>query len=88
MDDFYKRLATAIVMQAVIDYRKVTKNITDKPFNELTNHEIKNISDKEDLERFFKSQYFMTLTKLNGQALLNKLELEVKAKCQKQTGER
>ena len=62
-------LCNAIVLQAVQDYRKV-----------LRGHRIKrhvSVSEtKKELKKFFESEWFGALTKINGTYLMQKLEEE------------
>lgn len=62
-------LASAIVLQAVIDYRKSLRGIKADPNVSVADM-------KKDCERFFTSEYFSILTKLNGKVLMKKLQEE------------
>lgn len=57
--DPYERLANAIILQAVKDYRLCSRS---DPAGEI--------------ERFFLSDWFEVLTRLDGQVLLSKLRKE------------
>lgn len=68
--DPYVKLANAIIIQAAKDYRNTRKKLKKNRKNEEAKLMV------EDLERFFRSDYFAALSDLNGQALLTKLEEE------------
>lgn len=57
--DGYKQLAAAIVERAVIDYRVALKRYDDAGINHL--------------ERFFRSEWFMILSDLDGEMLMSKV---------------
>lgn len=69
--DGYERLANAIIIQAAKDYRAALRRLRRKP----------NIKDakaeKESIERFFRSDWFRTLTEVDGEMLIRKLNEEV-----------
>lgn len=58
--DGYKELAAAIVAKAVIDYRVALKRYDDSGINSL--------------EKFFKSEWFMILSDLDGETLMYKVK--------------
>lgn len=60
----YKELANAIILQAAKDYRKALKYDAR--------------GRKREIERFFRSEYFSTLTNISGEMLIQKLKAEVK----------
>lgn len=60
----YEKLAEAIILQAVKDYRKSLK------------HDER--GRKREIERFFRSEYFTVLTNISGEMLIRKLRAEVK----------
>ena len=62
--DGYEKLAEAIILQAVKDYRKALK------------HDER--GRKREIERFFKSEYFTVLTNSSGEMLRRKVRAEVK----------
>ena len=67
----YEKLAEAIILQAVKDYRKALK------------HDER--GRKREIERFFRSEYFTVLTNISGEMMIQKLRAEVKEvviKCQ------
>ena len=67
----YENLANAIVLQAVKDFRTALKALAANPRNR------KALADKEDAERFFRSQWFTELTSIDGEKLMRSLEKEV-----------
>ena len=70
MTEPYENLANAIVMQAVKDYRMARHKLRKRP---------KNADAKvmlADCERFFLSDWFETLTNVNGEIVLKKLQQE------------
>ncbi len=68
--DPYEKLANAIIMQAVKDYRAAKKKLKKRPTNK----------DAElmvlDTEKFFRSDWFTALTNVDGEVLLRKLQEE------------
>ena len=68
--DPYVKLANAIIIQAATDYRSARKKLKKNRKNEEAQLMV------EDLERFFRSDYFAALSDLDGPALLTKLEEE------------
>ena len=62
--DGYEKLAEAIILQAVKDYRKALK------------HDER--GRKREIERFFRSEYFTVLTNISGEMMIQKLRAEVK----------
>lgn len=70
----FEKLANAIVLQAVKDYRTALKRIKMNPTNKDA------MSDAMECERFFRSGWFSTLTSVDGEYLINKLREEVKPK--------
>lgn len=67
MDEAYSRLANAIVLQAVKDWRAARRKLKRKPQNESARIEL------ESCERFFRSDWFTELTDVDGRVLLRKL---------------
>lgn len=70
MIDPYERLANAIILQAVKDYRTARKKLKRYPKNKDAKLMI------EDCEKFFRSDWFGVLTSVDGQMLLRKLQEE------------
>lgn len=64
-------LANAIVLQAVKDYREVLRILKQYPRYE------KAIKAKEEIELFFQSAWFQTLSGLDGKPIMERLQKEV-----------
>ena len=71
MTNNYQNLANAIILQAVKDYREVLQRWDFRPNKKAY------IDEKKELERFFHSNWFSTLTNLDPEVLINKLIQEV-----------
>lgn len=73
MSDGYADLANEIIMQSVRDYRKSLKTLksdaTDKQANKM----------KRDVERFFKSEWFKSLTSISPELIMERVISEVSA---------
>lgn len=69
--DPYQNLANAIVLSAVKDYRAALKRLKRKPNNETA------ASERDDIERFFRSGYFSILTDVDPEYLIDRLNKEV-----------
>ena len=65
----YHDLANAIVLRAVEDYRNALDGISYK--KNLTPEQV-----IEEIEKFFRSEYFTILTKVNGEYLIEELKKE------------
>lgn len=63
VDEPYRFLADAVILQAVKDYRKALKD--------------DNRSVKRECCRFFRSQWFKELTNIDGELLISKIKSEV-----------
>lgn len=63
-------LACAIILQAVKDYRAARKKLKHHPKNKDAKLMV------EDLERFFCSDWYASLTSIDGEVLLTKLKEE------------
>ena len=65
--DPYEHLANAIILQAVADYRRLwDRGVCD--------------TDKQRIIKFFHSQWFVVLTKIDADWLIDVLEREANAK--------
>jgi len=73
MDKPYERLANAIILQAVRDYRTTLKALRMNPRNTTAK------SDRDEIERLFRSQWYQALTTVDGEMLIRKLNEEVKS---------
>ena len=72
--DNYERLAFAVILQAVKDYRRASRS--------------GRIGVVKECERFFLGKWFEALTDLPGSVVLNKLRQEDGAKKPKKHGEK
>ena len=71
MNDTYERLANAIILQAVKDYRNALKRLKKHPENE------DDLYTKHEVERFFRSDWYKLLTTVAPEMLILKLNEEV-----------
>ena len=69
--DSYEKLANAIVLQAVKDYRKALKRVARHPKDR------DGLAMKNECERFFRSGWFGVLTGIDPEMLMRKLQMEV-----------
>jgi len=72
MIDPYEQLANAIVLQAVKDYRDALKKLIKHPCHESAKYTI------TEVERFFHSDWYRELTKVEPEILIRKLKEELK----------
>ena len=63
----YENLANAIIEAGAEDYRKALRKLTVDPDNE------KAAVLKQSVERFFRSQWYIGLTKVDGEYLLKRI---------------
>ena len=73
-EDPYERLAKAIILSAVSEYREDLKRIKKNPENRLA------IDEALQIERFFRSQWYQQLTSVDGEFLISKLQEEIRGK--------
>lgn len=66
----YENLANAIVLSAVRDYRMALKKLRKNPRNTAAE------GDKDSSERFFRSKWFSTLTRVDPEYLIRRLNEE------------
>lgn len=66
----YERLANAIILRAVEDYRDALRDLRVNPSYPDARRTV------SEVERFFRSDWFSTLTSLDGVALMKKLRKE------------
>ena len=71
-EDPYERLANAIILQAVTDYRAALKQIKRKP------EERETIDEAMRVESFFRSGWYSQLTAVDGEYLIRRLQDEVR----------
>ena len=69
--EHYRTLADAIILQAVKDYREALKRVQHRPYN----HDA--VAMKAECERFFRSEWFGLLTKIDPEVLILGLQSEV-----------
>ena len=69
--DSYERLANAIVLQAVKDYRTALKRVARHPKDR------DGLATKNECERFFRSGWCGVLTGIDPETLMRKLQMEV-----------
>ena len=72
MTEPYQNLANAIILMAVKDYRDALKKLKKRPRYGPA-HDIKN-----EVERFFRSDWYRELTSVDGNILIKKLKSEVR----------
>ena len=74
MTEPYQNLANAIILMAVKDYRDALKKLMKRarygPAQDL----------KNEVERFFRSDWYRELTSVDGEILIKKLQAEVSEK--------
>lgn len=71
MTDPYENLANAIVITAAKDYRDALRSLT----RNKNNNNAKRM--KEEVERFFNTDWYSVLTDLDGAFLMRKIQEEV-----------
>lgn len=71
MTEPYQNLANAIILMAVKDYRDALKKLKKRPRYGPAK-EIKN-----EVERFFHSDWYRELTSVDGNVVIKKLQAEV-----------
>lgn len=69
----YEELANAIIIQAAKDYRAALRG---RGYSGKTPYGV-----IKDCEKFFKSEWFTILSKVNGTMLMNKLRKEYQDEC-------
>ncbi|MCD7724508.1 MAG: hypothetical protein LUI12_02990 [Clostridiales bacterium] len=67
----YEKLANAIILQAVKDYRMALKTLKRNPNSYSASDTVK------EIERFFHSQWYTVLTDVDGDFLIRRLRQEV-----------
>ncbi len=67
----YENLANAIILRAVEDYREAQSDLKYNPSYSPAQYTV------SEVERFFRSGWFSTLTSLNGEVLIRKLQKEM-----------
>lgn len=72
IEDPYERLANAIILNAVADYRAALKKIKRNPKSKAA------IDEALQLEKFFGSSWYQQLTSVDGKFLIRKLQDEIR----------
>ena len=67
----YEKLANAIILQAVSDYRAALKKVKKNPKNRDA------IDEALQIEKFFQSEWYQVLTSVDGEYLIDRLRKEV-----------
>jgi len=70
----FENLASAIILQAVKDYRGALKKHGKRPQYQPA------IETIAEVERFFRSEWYRELTSVDGEMLIRKLKSEVERK--------
>ena len=73
-DENYQKLANAIIVQAVKDFRAAYRRLKRFPNDKAAHSEVR------DITKYFCSQYFGALTALDGPSLLQKIIDEMEGK--------
>lgn len=63
----YENLANAIIVQAAKDYHRALRTLKYNP------HSRQALDEIQEIEQFFKSEWFTLLTDMNGGVLLTKI---------------
>ena len=71
MTEPYQDLANAIILMAVKDYRDALKKLKKRPCHGPAK------DMKNEVERFFRSDWYRELTSVDGEILIKKLQAEV-----------
>lgn len=71
MNENWEKLAQAIILQAVEDYRKCRRLVRRKP------NQIEAQKMIREVEAFFRSRWFMQLSDADGTMILEQLKKEV-----------
>lgn len=66
----YEKLANAIILQAVSDYRAALKKVKKNPKNREA------IGGALQIEKFFRSEWYQVLTSVDGEYLIDRLRKE------------
>lgn len=67
----YEKLANAIILQAVSDYRTALKKVKKNPKNRDA------IDEALQIEKFFRSEWYQVLTSVDGGYLIDRIRKEV-----------
>ena len=67
----YEALGNEIIVRAAKDYRRALRSLKVNPKDESAQEE------KREVEKFFRSRWFMVLTSIDGEMLIQKLRKEI-----------
>lgn len=70
-EDPYEKLANAIILQGVSDYRATLKKVKKNSKNRDA------IDEALQIEKFFRSEWYQVLTSVDGEYLIDRLRKEV-----------
>ena len=73
METCYTNLANAIILAAAKDHRRALRRLKKCPWDKNAE------SVRKDCESFFRSSWYSTLTSVDGELLMRKLQMEVAA---------
>lgn len=68
--DGYEKLANGIILLAVKDYRSALRKLKRNPRSQTANDTV------QEVERFFRSDWYKSLTEVDGEMLIRKLREE------------
>ena len=68
--DGYEKLANGIILLAVKDYRSALRKLMRNPRSQTANDTV------QEVERFFRSDWYKSLTEVDGEMLIRKLREE------------
>lgn len=68
--DGYERLANEIILLAVKDYRGALRKLKHNPHSRTAQDTV------DEVERFFRSDWYKSLTEIDGEMLIRKLREE------------
>lgn len=71
MTNSYENLANAVILKAAEDYRKSLRTLSQYPYDHNA------CSERKSIEQFFRSDYFVILSNLDPEALIERLNKEV-----------
>ena len=72
LEDPYERLANAIILNAVADYRAALKKVKRNSKSKAA------IDEVLQIEKFFRSPWYQQLTSVDGEFLISKLQDEIR----------
>lgn len=67
----YEKLANAIILQAVSDYRAALRKVKKNPKSRDA------LDEALQIEKFFRSEWYQVLTSVDGEYLINRFQKEV-----------